>query len=210
MTGQPDHGMGHDVPQVTGGKKMVNRRAVGVCAVLWLLSGVPLAAQQAGSQPVVPVPAADSQDVASVDAIVAALYGVISGDSGVARDWDRFRSLFAPGARLIPVGQRQGGAAGARVLTPDEYVQASGPYLVSNGFHEREIARRSESYGQIVHAFSTYESRRRASDPQPFMRGINSIQLFNDGTRWWIATVMWWGETPATPLPARYLETEKH
>jgi hypothetical protein len=157
-----------------------------------------------------PQPAPDARDVESVDAILAALYGVISGDSGVARDWDRFRSLFAPGARLIPVGQRQGGPVAARVLTPEEYVQASGPFLVNNGFHEREVARRSESYGQIVHAFSTYESRRRASDPRPFMRGINSIQLFNDGARWWIQTVMWWGETPATPLPARYLDSEKH
>jgi hypothetical protein len=95
-------------------------------------------------------------------------------------------------------------------MTPDEYVQAAGRYLETAGFHEREIARRSESYGQIVHAFSTYESRHRASDPGPFARGINSIQLFSDGTRWWVQTILWWGETPATPLPARYLESEKH
>jgi len=175
-------------------------RLIAVCTLLAVSPSLPLSAQQA----------ADPRDGSSVDAILAALYDVISGDSGVARDWDRFRSLFAPGARLIPVGQRQGGAVGARVLTPEEYIQASGPYLVNNGFHEREVARRSESYGQIVHAFSTYESRHKAGDPLPFMRGINSIQLFYDGTRWWIETVMWWGETPATPLPPRYLESERH
>ena len=178
---------------------------VGVAAVVLSLGSITATAQPTASPAV-----ADSRDVETVDAILQALYDVISGDSGVARDWDRFRSLFAPGARLIPVGQRPGGAYGARVLTPEEYVERSGPYLVNNGFHEREIARRSESYGQIVHAFSTYESRRRATDPQPFMRGINSIQLFNDGTRWWIQTVMWWGETPGTLLPPRYLESAKH
>jgi len=95
-------------------------------------------------------------------------------------------------------------------VTPDDYARSAGPRLETVGFHEREIARRSESYGAIMHAFSTYESRHRASDPRPFARGINAIQLFNDGTRWWIQTVMWWAETPDTPLPARYLASEKH
>jgi hypothetical protein len=183
--------------------------AHGICTALAVIVTAPLAARQATPQPVAP-PAVDAQDVASVDAIIAALYDVISGDSGVVRDWDRFHSLFAPGARLIPVGVRQGSSVSARVMTPDDYAQAVGPRLEVVGFHEREVARRSESYGGIVHAFSTYESRHRGSDAQPFARGINSIQLFHDGTRWWIETVMWWGETPDTPLPARYLSTEKH
>jgi hypothetical protein len=179
-------------------------RILGLAASLTVLGLPALPAQQPTSMN----PAA-RQDGASVDAIIGALYDVISGDSGVARDWDRFRSLFAPGARLIPVGGRQEGGFGARVLTPDDYIQRSGPFLVNTGFHEREIARRSESYGQIVQAFSTYESRRRGSDSQPFARGINSIQLFNDGNRWWVQTIMWWGETASTPLPPRYLESEK-
>jgi hypothetical protein len=172
-------------------------------ALLVLLVPVSLMAQQPTS------PVADSQDVASVDAILGALYQVISGDSGVARNWDRFRSLFAPGARLIPIGPRQAGGFGSRVLTPDEYIQRSGPLLVNNGFHEREVARRSERYGQLVHVFSTYESRRRASDLDPFMRGINSIQLFHDGRRWWVMTIMWRAESPDLPLPTRYLESER-
>ena len=170
--------------------------------LLALLVPVALLAQQQAA-----VAAADPRDVASEDAIIAALYDVISGDSGVARNWDRFRSLFAPGARLIPVGPRRGGGFGARVLTPEEYIQLSGPMLVNNGFHEREIAHRSERYGQMVHRFSTYESRHRAADPAPFTRGINSIQLYSDGTRWWVVTILWRGETPDLPLPARYLES---
>ena len=179
-------------------------------AVLMGAVTVPVSAQDSAAARAAAPPAANPRDVESVDAILGALYAVISGDSGVARNWDRFRSLFAPGARLIPVGQRQGGAVGARVLTPEEYIQRAGPMLVNSGFHEREIARRSESYGRITHAFSTYESRRKATDAAPFMRGINSIQLFNDGTRWWVQTIFWWGETPDTPLPPRYLESERH
>jgi len=184
------------------------------CAALAVLVPVVVSAQQPTPSPTAPpaatAPVADSQDVSSVDAILAALYQVISGDSGVARDWDRFRSLFAPGARLIPIGPRPAGGFGARVLTPEEYVQLSGPFLVNNGFHEREIAHRSERYGQLVHVFSTYEARRRATDRDPFLRGINSIQLYHDGRRWWVMTVMWRAESPELPLPSRYLLSERH
>ena len=79
--------------------------------------------------------------------------------------------------------------------------------LEKDGFHEREIARRVEQFGHIAHVFSTYESRHRRSDPQPFMRGINSIQLFNDGTRWWVMNVTWSQETPVMPIPEDYLTT---
>ena len=36
-----------------------------------------------------------ASDTTSPDAIIAALYDVISGPAGQARDWDRFRGLFA-------------------------------------------------------------------------------------------------------------------
>jgi len=150
-------------------------------------------------------PAPRLSDVASADAIVQALYAVISGDAGVQRDWDRFRSLFHPAARLIPAARNREGAVVARALTPEDYIRLSGPRLVGDGFQEREIARRMERFGHIAHVFSTYEARRKASDPAPFLRGVNSIQLFDDGARWWVLTVAWSPETPETPIPAAYL-----
>jgi hypothetical protein len=144
-------------------------------------------------------------DVRSADAIIAALYDVISGPAGQKRDWDRFRSLFTPGARLIPTGRRPDGSHLIRVLSPDEYATGSAPMLEANGFFEREISQTSETYGGMVHRFSTYESRRAASDSVPFARGINSIQLMNDGQRWWIVTVFWEAERSGNPIPPRYL-----
>ncbi len=151
-------------------------------------------------------PAVGMDDGASVDAIIAALYDVISGDAGEARDWERFRALFASGATLSPVGRPGGGSAYARrVITPDEYADRVGESLEADGFHEAEIHRVTEEYGAIAHAFSTYESRRSASDPEPFARGINSIQLMNDGSRWWVVSIFWLGEEPERPIPAKYL-----
>ena len=144
----------------------------------------------------------------SIDAIIRALYASISGPAGEARDWDRFRSLFASGARLIPMARPQNGPPVPRVLTPDDYVRRSGELLVRYGFTEQEIARRVERFGAIAHVFSTYEGRFQAADaPSTPPRGINSIQLASDGTRWWVVTVFWDSERPGTPIPARYLTT---
>jgi hypothetical protein len=149
---------------------------------------------------------ANPADVATMDAIVASLYDVISGPPG-KRNWDRFRSLFYPGARLIPTGRRQTGEVASRVLTPDDYMERSAPLLEKNGFFEREISRRTEKFGSIAHLFSTYESRHGKDDAKPFARGINSIQMMNDGKRWWILSIFWQGEDEKNQLPAEYLPT---
>jgi hypothetical protein len=149
--------------------------------------------------------AARPADVASIDAILHAVYDVISGPAGQKRDWDRFRSLFQPGARLIPSGPRQQGGFGLRMMTPDEYAETAGASLEERGFFEVEIARTVEEWGQLAHVFSTYESRRNATDEAPFARGINSFQLFNDGSRWWVVSIFWQQESPAAPIPAEYL-----
>jgi hypothetical protein len=164
-------------------------------------------------------PGARASDVSSMDNIIAALYDVISGPAGQKRDWDRMRSLFVPGARLIPTSPvRPAGTApdaplkgdepyATRVLDVNGYVSRAGPYLEEHGFFERESARRVESYGNVAHVWSTYESRHNAADAKPFARGINSIQLMNDGARWWIVTVFWQAETPQAPLPKKYLKS---
>jgi hypothetical protein len=153
---------------------------------------------------------ANPADVSSQDAIIKAVYDVISGDAGKERDWDRFRSLFHRDARLIPTGKnRQTGVFGAAALSPEDYVKRTGPVFAEQGFHEREIARRTDSYGNIVHVFSTYEAFRSMADKKPFMRGINSFQLLNDGKRWWIISIFWQAETPETPIPKKYLRSDK-
>jgi hypothetical protein len=151
-------------------------------------------------------PAASYQkaDVESVDAIIASLYEVISGEAGKQRNWDRLRSLFAPNAKMIPIVPKKEGGFALRELTVEDYVTKAGPNLEKDGFFEKEIARKTERYGNLAHVFSTYEGRRKADD-KPFVRGINSLQLMHDGTRWWVVSIMWEAERPDNPLPKEYL-----
>ena len=157
------------------------------------------------------MPAANPAAVASIDAIITAAYDVISGPAGQERDWNRERSLFFPGARLIPTRKSAGELQSESALSPqamdvDGFIERSKEYLEKDGFFEREIARRSEQFSQIAHVWSTYESRHQRDDPDPFMRGINSIQLFHNGSRWWIVTIFWQHESADDPIPSRYLE----
>jgi hypothetical protein len=148
---------------------------------------------------------ADPADVASIDAIISAVYDVISGEAGQGRDWDRWHSLFAEGATLSAVIRSPDGSVGRARMTPASYAERSGRVLERDGFFETEIGHVTEEYGLIAHAFSTYESYRSASDDEPFARGINSFQLMNDGERWWVVSVFWQGEAPEFPIPDRYI-----
>jgi len=151
-------------------------------------------------------PKAKSEDVKSVDAILAALYDVISGPKGKARDWDRMHSLFIPDARLIPSRvNKDTQQVDAIVLSVDGYIARSSTTMTTNGFFEHSIHNEVEQFGNIAHVWSTYESRHNADDATPFARGINSIQLLKDGDRYWIVNIFWDSERPDSPIPAKYL-----
>ena len=143
-------------------------------------------------------------DVVSVDAVIAATYASISGPAGAVLDADRFRNLFAAGARFIPTQPRPDGTYVMNVRDVDQFVQAVfEPRQI--GFFEKEIARRTERFGNVVSVMSTYESLRTETDAAPFQRGVNSMQLMFDGTRWWMVSIVWDTERDGNPIPERYL-----
>jgi hypothetical protein len=156
-------------------------------------------------------PAAKPEDVNSVDAIISAVYNVISGPKGQARDWNRMRSLLLPSARLIParvIAAASGSASthsDAVLLSIDDYIARSSGNMTASGFFERGIHNEVQQFGNIVHVWSTYESRHDAADPTPFARGINSFQLLKDGDRYWVVNIFWDSERPTNPIPEKYL-----
>ncbi len=176
--------------------------------LIWLWSGFAAAglpsalAQQPQDAPEVNTwtEAVSASDVGSVDEIVRAVYDVISGPAGEQRNWERFRGLLHPNARLIPRG-----AEAVRFMSAEDYIAGADRFFLENGFFEQEIARRTERFGNIAHVFSTYTSKRTLDD-EPFARGINSIQLVFEQDRWWVISIFWQNETEAFPLPEVYLE----
>jgi hypothetical protein len=146
-----------------------------------------------------------SSDVGSIDAVIAALYAVISGPAGQPRSWDRLRALFHPHGRLLRTELSSEGTAQVVAMDVEEFIVMADPFFATKGFHEREAARRVEQFGHIAHAFSTYEASADAAGREPLGRGINSIQLCYDGRRWWVMNLLWDDERPGNPIPAYYL-----
>lgn len=159
-----------------------------------------------GNAQIQETPKANPNDVSTIEAIITAVYDVISGPAGEKRDWERMRSLFIPEAVLMPSGQNpKTKEVGYRYWSLDEYIEKAGNSLEKDGFFEVEVARKVEQYGTIAHVFSTYESRRNQNDEKPFARGINSIQLLKGKDRWYVVSIFWMGETPDFPIPEIYL-----
>jgi hypothetical protein len=172
--------------------------------------GAPAAPQSAPAQPdSKPIPPAKPEDVGTVDALIKALYQSTAGPIGKAREWDRFRSLFVAEARMIPIRHAPHGEAGNDLLTMpvESYIQINKNYFEKGGFFETEAARRTETFGNIAQVWSTFESRRSKEDPQPYARGVYSIQLAFNGQRWFIINVMWDTEQEGVKLPEKYLKS---
>ena len=150
-------------------------------------------------------PKATPADVHSIESTINAVYNVISGPKGQARNWTRMRSLFVPGARLAPI-REEGAHADVTLLDIDGYIERASKRMEADGFFEKSVANRVEEYGNLIEVWSTYESRHTLADPKPFARGINSFQLLKDGDRYWVVQIMWDAETPTTPIPAKYLK----
>ena len=138
--------------------------------------------------------APSAADRAGIDATVHAVYGVISGPAGQKRDFDRMRALFAPGALLRVITPK-----GVRGGSLDDYIAKSGPILEKEGFTEKELGRRTEVYGNLATAWSSYDGRTASGSFHE--RGINSFQLVKVDGKWLVASILWQEEGKEFPLP---------
>jgi hypothetical protein len=160
------------------------------------------------SSVVVPTVEIKPEDVATIDGIIKAFYEVISGAAGKARQWGRDKTLYSPDVRFVAMSVRTGGKPHAEIMSHREYVNGSNDFFVKEGFIEREIGRVTRRFGNMAHVFSTYEWETTAGKKERG-RGVNSLELFNDGARWWISAVTWEEERPNNPIPKELLSIRK-
>jgi hypothetical protein len=179
------------------------RKLMWIVGWAWMAGSDALA--QAAAQKHVEVQAVEPRaaDVSTIDGMIRAYYEVISGPAGRPREWARDRTLYMRDLRFVNVDVDEKGQIVPRITDHQQYVEAYDGML-QQGFFEKEIHRVSERFGPIAHVWSTYETRRTESGPV-IARGINSIELFWDGKRWWIANAIWTDETKENPIPKEYL-----
>lgn len=137
-------------------------------------------------------------DVETIDGIIKAYYDVISGPAGQPRDWERDNSLHHPDALISVTGKDENNKPYIISQSLTDYHKSFGVPKV--GFWESEIKRETQNFGNIAHIWTTYETRVEKNGPV-IERGINSIQLYNDGNRWWILSWMFDSERTDNLLP---------
>jgi hypothetical protein len=177
-------------------------RVVGTLALVPHVAASQAATAQAHVE--VPTIAPRTEDVSTIDGLVSAYYAVISGPAGQPRQWSRDRTLYWPGLRFFSTAVKADGTPTVHVLSHQEYVDATNAALVKGGFDEHEIHRVTYRIGNIAHVMSTYETRKDPKGPL-LARGVNSLDLYWDGARWWITAASWDDERPGSPIPPELL-----
>lgn len=148
-------------------------------------------------------------DVSTIDGIIKASYETISGPAGQPRQWGRDRTLYIPDVYYVHTGvNRKTGKVIFRGMTYQQYADEAGPGLEKHGYFEREIGRSVQVFGHVASAMRAWEVRTEANG-KVSGRGVNSIQLVNDGKRWWITSINWDNETPDTPIPQELLRSNE-
>lgn len=150
---------------------------------------------------------ANPADVSTIDGIIKAFYEVISGKPGEPRQWSRDKTLYAPGVRMVGMTMKDGKPR-ASLMTQEQYINGANEFFVKEGFFEREIGRETRRFGNLAHVFSAYEWE-TTGEKKEKARGVNSIELYWDGTRWWISAVSWDEERPDNPIPKELLKKQK-
>jgi len=185
-------------------------RAAAFCGLLVCGFGGGRAMEKQGEKRRVEAPTigARPEDVNTIEGIVKASYETISGGVGVARQWGRDRTLFAPSVRYISLSKNKAGEVKARTSDYQEYLDESDDFLVKQGFTEAELGDEIKRFGNVATVLSSYEGRVQSTG-KVVTRGVNIFSLYFDGKRWWIQTMMWDEEGPENPIPANLLSGKK-
>lgn len=126
----------------------------------------------------------------NIDSIIETLYDSFCGRSGQGRDWDKLRDLFLPGARIYRADVSKAGCSQAGAGCIEEIIETMSVSFEDNCFSATEISRHTEKSANFAKVFSIYEVRYCPEDSKPFRRGKNRIQLYHDGRRWWIISML--------------------
>jgi hypothetical protein len=152
-------------------------------------------------RPIIP---ARAEDVSTPEGIVKASYETISGGVGVPRDWGRDRTLFDPNSRSVAVSvDPKTGVVTTKSMAEQDFADGDDAWMVQYGFTERELRHVIHRYGNVATVLSSYEGKAAAG--KTITRGVNIFQLYFDGKRWWILSMVWDEERPGNPIPPELL-----
>jgi hypothetical protein len=144
--------------------------------------------------------AEQTEEFATIEALMSALYSSISGPPG-GQDFELSRRLYHPDVRLVRTRLDEAGRPIAFSFSGEEYEANARALLADRPFYEVETERRVVRFGNVAQIFSAYEARTAPQGGELIKRGLNFAHLFNDGRRWWLMHLIWDDEREGVQVP---------
>ena len=140
--------------------------------------------------------------VKSIDGIVNEVLEIISGEEGKIRDWDGFRNLFLPTANFTVLYHDDTFHQSSETINLEEFIHLMHDEYYNKGFTEYEISKVVDEYNGIANVFQSYYGKDSEGYEE---KGITSYQLIYFENRWWIANILWTGDSNGVEIPKKYL-----
>lgn len=145
----------------------------------------------------------DTNAVRSIDGIVSEMLHIISGEEGKKRDLEALRNLFLPTAQLTILNQTSEIPVPSETVSIEDFIELMKDPYYDEDFVEYEIGKTINEYNGIANVFQAYYVKDGDGMEE---QGITSYQLLYFNDRWWIAHVMWTGDSNGVPVPGKYLK----
>lgn len=163
-----------------------------------LISATTLTAQEKMS--------ADTNAVKSIDGIVKEVLRLVSGEKGKTRNWEALRNLFLPTATFTVLNNSDSIPQPVETVSLDDFIKLMHDEYYEQGYLEYEIGKTIDEYNGIANVFQSFYGKDSENREE---RGINSYQLVYFKKRWWVANLLWTGDTNGVKIPDKYLD-KKH
>jgi len=163
-----------------------------------LISATTLTAQEKMS--------ADTNAAKSIDGIVKEVLRLVSGEKGKTRNWEALRNLFLPTATFTVLNNSDSIAQPVETVSLDDFIKLMHDEYYEQGYLEYEIGKTIDEYNGIANVFQSFYGKDSENREE---RGINSYQLVYFKKRWWVANLLWTGDTNGVKIPDKYLD-KKH
>lgn len=138
----------------------------------------------------------------SIEAIVAEVLEIISGEPGEKRDLDTFQKLFVPEARFTILTHAELDNVGSyESVSLAEFVEILQDSYYEDGFKEVELVKHIDQYNGIAQVFQSFYAVDSKGEGG---RGITSYQLLFAQHRWWILNILWTTDSNGAELPLEY------
>ncbi len=139
-------------------------------------------------------------DLATVDAVISALYESTRHTSEKPQDWERFRSLFVPNAVLV-----QAASIGSFEYSIDSFIEEAQYFRdrdPTEDWYETELARETHQLDDVAHVFSVnvFGPSTEGSQPKRYTHSFNLVKMdeherrgssVHQSTKWQITSWHW-------------------